>query len=43
MKLAFTEDEIDGLLRDDPDAFLLLAVLCRNQWGGRAQRIGNPR
>ena len=37
--VAFAEEEIDGLLCDDPDAFLLLAVLRRNQWGDGALHI----
>lgn len=31
--VAVPHDEIDGLLYDDPDAFILLTILRRNHWG----------
>ena len=31
--VAFADAEIDVLLRDNPDAFLLLAILRRTKWG----------
>ena len=39
MMVAFADAEIDVLLRDNPDVFLLLAILRRNQWGEGAIHI----
>lgn len=39
MMVAFADAEIDVLLRDNSDAFLLLAILRRNQWGEGAIHI----
>ena len=39
MMVAFADAEIDVLLRDNPDAFRLLAILRRNEWGEGAIHI----
>lgn len=34
-------EDIDGILRDDPDAFILLTVLRRHHWGNREFVVAN--